>query len=106
MCTPIAALEDAVVDACSLPRTPQTVAALMALPALANTSPASVRETLNYVVPRLSRPSNSPASGNPKPRTEQRALLKRLPPAAPLASSPAHCWNIHRLSRPTPRSSR
>ncbi|MCP5475752.1 MAG: methyltransferase regulatory domain-containing protein [Rhodanobacteraceae bacterium] len=96
--TPITALhlEDDVVDAllAALAGGPQTIAALRALPALANASPASIRETLNLM---LCLGYLGPATA-PKVETRGRvhalnkALLKRLHAGERLSGfvSPAH----------------
>jgi SAM-dependent methyltransferase len=100
--TPIAALrlQDDVVDAllAALADGPQTVAALMALPALASTRPASIRETLDLM---LCLGYLGPATA-PKAETRSRAhalnkaLLKRLHAGERLSGlvSPAHAAAI------------
>ncbi|MEZ5466673.1 MAG: class I SAM-dependent methyltransferase [Lysobacterales bacterium] len=108
--TPITALhlEDDVVDAllAALAGGPQTIAALRALPALANASPASIRETLEPdAVPRLPRPGNGPESRNPRPRAcpeqglAQTPACRRTPVRFRIARTFRSCR--HRLSRPT-----
>ena len=100
--TPIEALrlEDDVVDVllASLANGPQKIAALTALPALANTSPASIRETLDLM---LCLGYLGPATA-PQAETRRRAhalnnaLLKRLHAGERLSGfvSPAHCAGV------------
>lgn len=82
--TPIEALRlaDDVVDAllASLANGPQNIAALMALPALANTSPASIRKTLDLMLCLgYLGPATSPqAEVRRRAHALNKALLKRL----------------------------
>jgi hypothetical protein len=96
--TPIEALrlEDDVVDAllASLANGPQNIAALMALPALANTSPASIRETLDLMLCLgYLGPATAPqAETRSRAHALNKALLKRLHAGERLSGlvSPAH----------------
>lgn len=82
--TPIEALrlDDDVVGAllASLANGPQTIAALMALPALANTRPASIRETLDLMLCLgYLGPATAPhAETRSRAHALNKALLKRL----------------------------
>jgi hypothetical protein len=93
-------LEDDVVDVllASLANGPQNIAALMALPALANTSPASIRETLDLMLCLgYLGPATAP-HGETRSRAHalNHALLKRLHAGERLSGlvSPAHSAGI------------
>jgi hypothetical protein len=100
--TPIAALrlEDAVVDVllASLANGPQTIATLMALPALANTSPASIRETLNLMLclGYLGAATAPQAETRSRAHALNKVLLKRLHVGERLSGfvSPTHSAGI------------
>ena len=100
--TPIAALrlEDDLVDVllASLANGPQDIAALMALPALANTRPASIRETLDLMLCLgYLGPATAPrAETRSRAHALNKALLKRLHAGERLSGfvSPAHCAGI------------
>ena len=100
--TPIEALrlEDDVVDVllASLAKGPQNIAALMALPALANTSPARIRETLDLMlcVGYLGPATAPQAETRSRAHALNKALLKRLHAGERLSGlvSPAHSAGI------------
>ncbi len=100
--TPIEAvrLADEVVDVllAALANGPQTVAALMALPALANTRPASIRETLDLMLCLgYLGPATAPqAETRSRAHALNQALLKRLHAGERLSGlvSPTHCAGI------------
>jgi SAM-dependent methyltransferase len=100
--TPIEALrlEDDVVDVllASLANGPQTIAALMALPALAHTSPTSIRETLDLMlcIGYLGPATTPQAESRSRAHALNKALLNRLHTGERLSGlvSPAHSAGI------------
>ena len=100
--TPIAALrlEDDVVDVllAALANGPKNIAALMSLPALANTSPASIRETLDLMLclGYLGTATSPHAETRSRAHALNEALLKRLHAGERLSGlvSPVHSAGI------------